>query len=786
MKVQNRAWLIGRDADCDIVLLDPTVSSRHSRLVQDATGFIIEDLGSTNGTFVNGSRLTAPKKVCEADRITIGPNAPLAWPIAGDTGGSALDSPDTNSPAGSALKFRAETLVLGRDPALCDHVLTSPLVSARHSRITRRGSAYIIEDLGSTNGTLVNGLRISGPVRVGPTDLIAIGSCTFVIASNGGIQERDFQGNITIEVRDISVATRAKPLVENVSLTVRPGELVGLMGPSGAGKTTLMNAMNGYTRPAKGAVLFNGLDLTANYWYLSGHIGYVPQDDIMHRELTVEQALYYTARLRLPADSSAKDLRSRVDKVVDELQLKGCRNELIGSPEKRGISGGQRKRVNLAMELLTDPSVLFLDEPTSGLSSEDALVVMQVLRDLADRGKTILITIHQPSLEVFKKMDNLVVLAKDAGAPEPGRLAYYGPAYPGAVRFFNPGIELPAEPSPDDVLRGLTRKKTSEWVEIYQGSSIRREYVAKRASASSSSGPSGPMTSSVTRTPGLGQWWTLVRRSSALKFRDYSSLAISLALAPLIAGVLVMIFGDQIAQKITPTNWMQVANKTAMALFIMSIAALFFGMFNSVREIVDERAVYKRERMVNLKIPSYVVSKITVIGVLCLLQCSALLVIVHHYAGLRGSWRYHFLFLVLTSLAGLAIGLTISTFSPSSNMAISLLVFITLLMVIVGGAVQPLQDMPRAVRPAAYLMVSRWAFEASLLVEDKSFPAAPTAPASTPGPQEATRTGDMTLVMTFFPETVRTGTAACLVVLFLMFAIPVGFVMAWLRARDTY
>src|SRR5439155_14760032 len=171
-----------------------------------------------------------------------------------------------------------------------------------------------------------------------------------------------------------------------------------------------------------------------------GMIGFVPQDDIIHSELTVREALFYSARLRLPRDFSNRDIHKRIDAVLAQLGLAGIDDVLIGSPTRKGISGGQRKRVNLAMELLTDPSVLFLDEPTSGLSSEDTLIVMQVLRQLADTGKTILLTIHQPSLDAFSKLDNVVVVSKDAGSTDAGRLAFYGPAYPDSVQFFNPPV----------------------------------------------------------------------------------------------------------------------------------------------------------------------------------------------------------------------------------------------------------------------------------------------------------------------------------------------------------
>lgn len=276
--------------------------------------------------------------------------------------------------------------VLGRD-LTCDHVLNYPMVSRRHACLHRWADGTVLEDLDSTNGTFINGQRIKGKVLVRTGDVISLGSFSFTLAGDGKLHKRDLRGNVNLVARKLAVDIPARRLLENVSLVVQPGELVGLMGASGAGKTTLLNALNGYAVPSEGKVLLNGHDLYAWYREFAPFIGYVPQDDIIHRDLTVFQALYYSARLRLPTDTSDAEIETRVQELLHNLGLEGTEEVLIGSPEKRGISGGQRKRVNIAMELLTEPLVLFLDEPTSGLSSEDALVVMKVLRGLADQEK---------------------------------------------------------------------------------------------------------------------------------------------------------------------------------------------------------------------------------------------------------------------------------------------------------------------------------------------------------------------------------------------------------------
>ncbi|MEX0585139.1 MAG: FHA domain-containing protein, partial [Pirellulales bacterium] len=439
-----------------------------------------------------------------------------------------------------------QMVVLGRDPE-CDQVLDYPMVSWRHARMLRTADGFFVEDLGSTNGTYVNGQRISGRVPLRAGDVIALASYTFKVTPTGGLERRDFRDNITLEAKQVTVDVPGKRLLEDVSLSIFPGEFVGLMGPSGSGKSTLIGALGGYTPPSAGMVLFSGQDLYANYDRFRGQIGYVPQDDIIHPDLTVGQALYYTARLRLPSDFSDAEIHKRIEVVLLQLGLVGTQDVLIGSPEKKGISGGQRKRVNLAMELLTDPSVLLLDEPTSGLSSEDALMVMRVLRALADAGKTLLLTIHQPSLDAFRLMDHLIVVGKDTGAADPGRLAFFGPAYPDAVEFFNPQ-DTPAPAgtpvSPDDALRGLAKRPMTEWLARYDQSDYRQRFVVERSGKRPV--PALPGAKPAARAGfGLLQWWTLGRRCFSIVAKDTWNTALLLVQAPIIAVLIVLVFGQE-------------------------------------------------------------------------------------------------------------------------------------------------------------------------------------------------------------------------------------------------
>src|SRR5581483_4127809 len=664
------------------------------------------------------------------------------------------------------LAFKGESMTLGRDPQ-CEQVLDYPMISWRHARIARIGNTITVEDLGSTNGTYVNGQRISAIATVKPRDVRGLVNYTLTLTTEGTIEQRDYRGNFTIEAHNLSVAVPGRTLLDGVSLTIYSSELVGLMGPAGAGKTTLMMALNGYTFPANGKVFLNRQSLYENYSQFAGQIGYVPQDDIMHRDLTVRQALYFTARLRLPSDYGDADIQKRIDEVIAQMNLEGTEDVLIGSPEKKGISGGQRKRVNLAMELLSDPSILFLDEPTSGLSSEDALNVMKVLRSLADKGKTILITIHQPSLDVYRMMDNLVVISKDAGSKDPGKMVYYGPAYPDAADFFNPADQQShqqaRQPMPEDVLHGLAARSTADWLKHYLDSRYYREYVANRADKHSSRS-GNVLPPNIARDFNLSQWLTLTRRILAVRKHDLWNTSILFAQAPVIAVLVVLVFGKQLNGSETPQNWADVAGPLGTTIFLLVLAALWFGCSNSAREIVGEWAIYQRERMVNLKIPSYVASKIAALGGLCVVQCFILLGIVYVGCGLKGPLPIMFVVLLLTAFIGVALGLLVSAVARTSEVAIALVPLILLPMVILSGALFPKHKMP--VPALADLMPSRWAYEALLVQEAEEHSHAPA-------PQ---RIGSSSVVSpdmaeAFFPRSDRAGVVACAAILAGMFII---------------
>jgi ABC-type multidrug transport system ATPase subunit/pSer/pThr/pTyr-binding forkhead associated (FHA) protein len=834
------SWVIGRTEGCDIQVPEPTVSSRHCRLTRLDDGFFLEDLNSSNGTFVDGVRLNPgePVPLPNGANVTLGAHVQMPWPAEASgspkrpatvyspspspsahgaarpiTIGRSPDSDvqidlpiigwnhaiithengkfileDRNSRNGTSIgqignriqravldpsndvffgsyKISAAQLLskgkkveigdavfqkvafpgnknqmeIGRDPD-CDVPLQVPMVSWRHARLLRAPEGIFVEDLSSRNGTFVDGVRISGKVLVKPGQEIGLGSFRFQLLEGGHLAQREYYGNVTIEANEIVVnAPNGKRLLNPVSLTVFPSELVALMGPAGAGKTTLLKALNGYTRPVEGRVLFNGHSLYDYYDSFRQQMGYVPQDDIVHPQLTVRQALYFSARLR--TDLTDSEIDTRTLKVLRELGIADKIDTVIGSPERKTLSGGQRKRVNIALELITDTPVLFLDEPTSGLSSYDAESVVDLLKQLSTAGKTVVTTIHQPSLKVYKQFDDLLMVSRDQG-DSPGALVYFGPAYPDSIQFFNSPASAgqvslahqppPAELNPEMLFSGMNAvdetNRTETWRKRFQESHYQKEFVTGRSGkqppARGKTGEEKPR-----RVFGFTQWLALVRRNLIVKVQDRAQTAILLAQAPFFAALVCVI-----ASPLDKTDFQGLSEKLLIAHFLMVVAAIWFGCNNAARDIVGEWTIYKRERMVTLKLIPYVFSKLAVLFALCVFQCGSMLGIVYYVCGLHSNFLYQFASLLIASLIGAGLGLCISAISRTNESAIALLPVVLLPVIALGGGMRPIYQLPVAGRIVSTVIPSRWAFEANLLQEAKAEDWKPEKPAPLPAP----------------------------------------------------
>lgn len=858
----SSSWLIGSAPNCDIRLSVPTVSGMHCRLLSSTDGFQLVDLGSTNGTWVDGVRIAAyqPVVVSCQQRVTLGANVEFPWDqiLGGRSGpgqtisltrdsitvGRANDNDlvlsaeivsghharvfrrdheyfieDTNSLNGvfingdpnritgltpiratdevflgsyrvpaadlfakfssslptfigqqelKPLEFTGDAMTLGRDPN-CDHPIDFPVISWHHARITRTPAGIYVEDLKSRNGTFINGKRISTRTLIQPGQEIGLGSYRFRLTESGQIvQHRDT--GYTIEARNVTFHARdGKAILAPVSFTAYPGELVALMGTSGAGKTTLLKVLNGYTKPTQGEVLYNGKNLYQHYDEHASLIGYVPQDDIVHERLQVGEALKFSARLRTDYTEGEIEVKSR--EVAESLGLSKQYGKVIGSPENKILSGGQRKRVNIALELICDTPVLFLDEPTSGLSSADAEDVVENLRRLAkESGKTIIATIHAPSLEAYKMFDSVILLSKDVvpeGTPEPpGQMIYYGPACPGSLEFVSSrggtrAVDDPDKLTPDRMMKALQQDKehpdpensTAMWLACYLRTDYYKRYVQLRSGDVTKADTNG--SSSKSNRIHWGQWKTLADRNVIVRWRDKYQVALMALQAPIFAALIWGIFRDLDAPSHHDPGLASSVVSNAVGIhFLMVVAAIWFGCNNAVRDVVGEWLIYKRERMVCLGLFSYVFSKLMILNAICICQCLMMLGIVYPACHLSGGFGQTFLVLWLASLVGAAIGLLISAapFCKTTESAIALMPIVLLPMIGLGGGLKPSYLMPKPALVLSYALPSRWAFEANLVREAENrtldngemetFPT-PALPMPTPCPAPAGVPGKM-------------------------------------------
>ncbi|MBT8387511.1 MAG: ABC transporter permease, partial [Ignavibacteria bacterium] len=411
---------------------------------------------------------------------------------------------------------------------------------------------------------------------------------------------------------------------------------------------------------------------------------------IIHRELKVQESFTYTGKLRLDSYSN-EEIGAQVDTVLDTLGIEDTRDTLIGSAEKKGISGGQRKRVNLGQELLTEPSVLFLDEPTSGLDPKTDLDVMHLLKDIAAKGKIIILTTHNITKENFEILSHLIVLSKG------GKLAYFGEANKAADYF---QVDKPYE-----IFGKLETEGPDYWKEKFRKAPEYKKFVAVREESIIESKPT--QVSAASRKADMKQFLTLTERFFRVKLRDRVSTAILLLQAPIIALLIALVFDDP-------------GEKTA-ALFILVIAAVWLGCSNAAREIVSEQAIFKRERMVNLKIPSYLFSKVAVLMLLCVVQCAILAMIVVPAINMESSFLSIFFLLLLTSLPSLLLGLFVSSLVSTSEAAMGLIPLILIPQVILGGLITIFANMSAFEKVIAAFLTTRWAFESITILEYGDF-----------------------------------------------------------------
>ncbi|MGW7425291.1 FHA domain-containing protein [Streptomyces sp. NPDC054813] len=693
----GRDYHVGRDPYSDIVIDDSRVSWHHAVLRPSEGHWTLEDEQSTNGTYADGRRIreweVGPGTVIRFGSPADGPSAVLVGrpPPAPDRP-SAVSMPSrtgTFRQPSSVRRLHARTIRIGR--ATDNDVVVDDLVVSRHHAELRAhpDGSYEIVDLDSHNGTYLNGRTVIR-APLGPRDVVGIGHSAFCLV-DGQLQEYVDTGEVSLDVQELTVAVDRgrKILLDHVSFPVGEKCLLAVVGPSGAGKSTLLGALTGQRPAEHGTVLYDGRDLYRDYAELRQRIGLVPQDDILHVQLTVRSALTYAAELRFPEDTAKAERRARVEEVIRELGLEQRAEQPVHS-----LSGGQRKRVSVALELLTKPSLLFLDEPTSGLDPGMDRSVMNMLRGLADDGRTVIVVTHSVlSLDVC---DRLLVLAPG------GRTAYFGP--PGDALGFFGFDEWPV------AFEAFERDTDRDWAGKFRASSYHRKYIVN-----SSAQPVVPRTGPVAAPPPPrprswgAQFSTLVRRYTAALLADRTFLAIMIGL-PFVMGAMARAVAGNKLTFDTATN----------ALLTLCVGGVLTGAANAVRELVKERVIYQRERAVGLPRSAYVMSKVVVLGTITVLQAIVLTQVGLAGVDINAPGGEGVLMpplleitvaVAVLSFTAMMLGLMISALVRKEEVTMPLLVLLTVVQVVFCGTLLKLDGVP-GLEQLAWLVPSRWALGA--------------------------------------------------------------------------
>ncbi len=602
-------------------------------------------------------------------------------------------------PTGLVFALTGERVSIGRSPAM-NIVLPDPQVGEHHVDLVRRKDGWGLLDAESGRPTVLNSRPVTaapfGPedeLRVGPFRA-RLGPDDTLVIHNDRVFTALSARNLT---RTIKSGAGSVSLLDDVSFTVFSGEVIAMVGPSGAGKTTLLNAIAGVTPADSGEVLFDGRDFHAMLEVDRSQVGTVPQDDIVHPELTVEESLHFSGRLRFPPNTPDADLQNSVSRVLEELGIDHIRASRIGDAMRRGISGGQRKRVNLGQELLSRSTrVLFLDEPTSGLDPRAAQDIVRLVRQLADRGRIVFLVTHDLSPQVMAQVDHLLVLAPG------GRVAFFGPPQQ-ACKYF--GVA-----TPDAVFNRFQDKSPADWGTAYRASPDFRTFVKMREDLLKLPGRNTEdIAISPRRVSLFQQLVNQVRRYSKVKLRDRTGLWVLAAQPPFLALVMFVVFPK-------PTKSM---------IFMLTLSCLWFGMSAAVRELIADRVIWARERRVGLGVLPYVGSKVTVLGALAVLQCSFLASLTWVVFGLYDTSTYNFepgAFLgmaSLTGLCGMALGLLVSATFSSSEAAVGTLPLLLIPQISFSSLLVGLREMNPVSRGVSSLDPLRYAFDAMIKTGSK-------------------------------------------------------------------
>ena len=690
---------VGRDQTNDIAIDSEIVSRQHAHLERANGGYLlVVNPAAANPIYVDGVRVTQPQRLEHENKLRIGGRDP------GTMVSMTFIAP-TEAAAPDAMEIRLdqqELLRLGRDPSN-EVVLDAPQVSHFHAQVEKANGDYRLIDLQSTNGTFVNDAPITEPATLSKGDSIRIGPYRFVVGEKV-LTQHDDSSSLRLEaIRLHKWVRKDLNILQDISLVFQPREFVVVVGQSGGGKSTLVDALAGYRPATHGRVTVNETNIYENFDAIRNLIGFVPQKDIIHSELTVYEALDYSGRLRMPPDTSKAERHARVMEVLEDLDLADRKDVLIGR-----LSGGQQKRVSIGVELLTKPGLFFLDEATSGLDPGTETALMHLMRRLADRGRTIVLITHATKNVLLA--DKVVFLARG------GYLTWFGPPEAALIYFdqFRSERERQAGSIEFDriyaLLEDSSKGTPQQWAERYQEDAAYRKYIVDPLRGKSKAqAPERQNIKATTRrnTSSIRQLMILSSRNIKILIRDRSSLALMLAAAPLI-GLLDFVLSSVLGPDLFGFNDGDVTD-IVITLFLLVVYGVLVGALSQMREFVKEGEIYRRERLVSLKILPYVLSKVWVAALLALYQTAAYTIIRYLAFDMPGGVTEVILIYVtlgLATMSGMMLGLFASAISPNANTAPLFVILLMLPQIVLGGALVQLPDYVTAPIP------TRWAFQA--------------------------------------------------------------------------
>ena len=650
-KLNKNLITFGKSTDSDIVLTSNNVDYEQGYFELTEFGLLAVNTSKNFPILGNNNKPFNDLYLSEGGFIKIiNPNSPtIQGVIMIMSIGKSLDEWKQFS-----LQFGGTTIGSG---GFSDIILPPAGVSKHHATIHCSRNKISIHDEYSVNGIYINGTKIppSKEIPLNNLDIILIGNSKMVLY-NGKLIYQIYQRGVRLDAIDIVKRVRIKfktrEISSHVNMSINPSEFVAFVGSSGAGKSTFMKCISGVDKPTSGVVLLNGENLHENYDSLKYNIGYVPQDDIVFSNLTLHDMLVYAAKLRMPDNTTKKERNDRIKEVLEIVSLSDFENSYI-----RQLSGGQRKRASIAVELIADPSLFFLDEPTSGLDPGTERSIMKTLQSMSHMGKTIILVTHNTL--------NLHLCDKVAFFGEGGRLCFYGTPQE-ALNFFQV----------DDFvdIYTLLNENIDEWYEkfqsTYQTISL-NEIETKQSNKIINKKKSF-----------FKQLVNLIKRYIKLISNDFQQLLLLFAQAPIIAVLLSLVATEELYSNYKDTKGI---------MFSIGCASIWLGLLNSVQEICKEKVILQKEHMADLKLSAYLLSKFIVQCILAFIQSTLMTVVFQHIAGqsennilIDSFWDIQ-LISFLSILSAATLGLFISSIVKNSNLALSIIPLILVPQLLLSG-----------------------------------------------------------------------------------------------------